>query len=133
MREKAVADLDRLRIDLPKLRFGAPLKKAFLNPPQSPQDCTFARVTRTISADFKTVVEPCQFGGTPNCSECGCLASVGLHTLTQYQLPVARIPVGSLFEASDRVGHTVRRIREALTPSDTGRGMKPDKIVPTES
>jgi MoaA/NifB/PqqE/SkfB family radical SAM enzyme len=119
MREKAVADLGRLHPHFPKLRFNPKLKEAFLTPPRNPSQCLFARTTKTFSADLQTVVEPCQFGGTPNCSECGCLASIGLHAISKHRLTVG-ISVSSLFEASDRVGRSVRQIRERMfSPLET--------------
>jgi hypothetical protein len=33
------------------------------------------------TADLRTRVEPCVFGGTPDCSQCGCAISSGLHWL----------------------------------------------------
>jgi MoaA/NifB/PqqE/SkfB family radical SAM enzyme len=111
MREKAVADMDRLRHRYGKLLITPGMLKTYLSPPQSPEECIFARVTACVSADLETVVTPCQFGGTPDCSRCGCVASIGLHTLGRHRLP-GRIQVGKLFFASDRIGGAVRRARE---------------------
>ena len=115
MRERAVAELDRLQGPYPKLLFGEGMRKAYLNPPRTPEECTFARVTQCISADLETVVTPCQFGGNPNCSECGCVASMGLHAVAEHRLPIG-IKAGTIFDASFRVGAVVRGLRERLTP-----------------
>lgn len=77
--------------------------QSFLTPPQSPQECTFARTTQSVSADLTTKVTPCQFGGNPDCSQCGCVASVALHALTRYRTPVG-LRVGTILNASLRVG-----------------------------
>jgi MoaA/NifB/PqqE/SkfB family radical SAM enzyme len=111
MRERAVADMDQLRHRYAKLLITPGMLKTYLSPPQSPEECIFARVTECVSADLETVVTPCQFGGTPDCSRCGCVASIGLHTLGRHRLP-GGIQVGKLFFASDRIGGAVRRVRE---------------------
>ena len=113
MRERAVADMDRLGRRYPKLLVSPGMLKAYLSPPQSPQECIFARVTQCVSADLETVVTPCQFGGTPDCAQCGCVASAGLHALGRYRLP-GGVRVGSLFDASHKVGAAARWGRRAI-------------------
>ena len=41
--------------------------------------CLFAKMSVNYTADLRTNVEPCVFGGDPDCSRCGCSASAGLH------------------------------------------------------
>src|SRR6201987_5834267 len=77
-RSFVVADLLRLRQKYPILDMHASLIREMLTPPSSPAACIFARTTQTISADLKTKVTPCPFGGDPNCDQCGCVASMGL-------------------------------------------------------
>ncbi len=77
-RLRAIAELLRLREVYPLLDMHASAIKEFAHPPASPHDCIFASTTTTISADLKTRVTPCQFGGDPDCSQCGCIASMGL-------------------------------------------------------
>ena len=82
--------------------------RALAAPPASPDKCTFARTTTTLSADLQTKVSPCQFGGDPDCSQCGCVASAGLHALSEYHLlPILR--VGHLFDASFKIGGLIRK------------------------
>jgi hypothetical protein len=69
----------RMALCYRKLLFTEGLAEAFLHPPKSPNDCVFARMSANYSADFETRVEPCVFGGTPDCSQCGCAVSSGLH------------------------------------------------------
>jgi len=85
--------------------------EGFLNPPSNPNDCIFAKTTCTITADLETRVAPCQFGGNPDCSQCGCIASVGLHHIGQQRLAGA-ISVGWLFHTSHRLGATVAAMRD---------------------
>ena len=77
---------------------------------RSPDDCVFARTTTTISADLTTRITPCQFGGAPDCQNCGCLASAGLTAIGRYQI-FGFIPVGAVFTKSLKVGERMRRLR----------------------
>jgi MoaA/NifB/PqqE/SkfB family radical SAM enzyme len=109
-RETVINDLLALRLKFPKLALPKGLIEVYANPPDSPADCIFARTTTTISADFKTPISPCQFGGNPDCSNCGCIASAGLAAVARHQL-FGVIPVGSIFNRSLRVGQQWRRMR----------------------
>jgi MoaA/NifB/PqqE/SkfB family radical SAM enzyme len=107
-RQEIVRRLLAIREYCGKLDMAPSAIRAFVAPPASPNECTFARTTTTLSADLKTRVTPCQFGGDPDCSQCGCVASVGLHALTEYRLlPILR--VGHLFDLSFKIGNLVRR------------------------
>src|SRR5438132_769656 len=77
-REHVVADLMALRLRYPKLQMPKGLIDVYAHPPNSPDECVFARTTTTISADLTTRITPCQFGGEPDCGNCGCMASAGL-------------------------------------------------------
>lgn len=110
MREGATAEMGRLRLIYPKLELTESMLRSYLSPPQSPAECAFARTTQTISADLQTFVEPCQFGGTPDCSQCGCAATMGLDAVQHYRLP-GGLRVGTIFEASERIGGVFRWAR----------------------
>lgn len=107
-RRHAIADMLELRKQFPKLDMPEGLIQQFAAPPHSPQDCVFARTTQTVSADLETKIVPCQFGGNPDCGQCGCIASMGLAAIAAHKL-VGFIPVGAIFKASIRIG-------EALAP-----------------
>jgi sulfatase maturation enzyme AslB (radical SAM superfamily) len=107
LRRRAVRELDHLHRLFPMLRLNGRMLEAMLNPPANPSDCAFARLTTTVSADLKSRIEPCQFGGRPDCSQCGCLATMGLEAVLQYRL-AAGIRVKGLFEASMAVGQVMR-------------------------
>ena len=66
----------------------------------------------SISADLTTRITPCQFGGAPDCSNCGCVASAGLAALGRHHL-FGFIPIGTLFTGSVRIGEQMRRLRPA--------------------
>ena len=97
---------------LPKLGMPEGLIKVYQNPPKSPQDCIFAKTTTCVSADFERHISPCQFGGNPDCANCGCIASAALKAVGRHTLPMG-IRVGAIFENSLRVGDTVKRLRRA--------------------
>lgn len=65
-RTAVVADLRELRLRYPILEMPEALLNEIASPPGSPSDCIFARTTKTISADLKTAITPCQFGGNPD-------------------------------------------------------------------
>ncbi|HEY6374055.1 MAG TPA: radical SAM protein [Edaphobacter sp.] len=108
MRASVIAELLRLRPLYPILDMHESALKEFLHPPQSPADCIFARTTHTISADLKTIITPCQFGGQPDCSQCGCIASMGLAAVGHHKV-VGGLTAGHLFKASEVVGKTVKK------------------------
>jgi len=113
-RAAVIADLRALRVRYPKLALPDGLLNVYANPPQSPAECVFAKTTATISADFKTKITPCQFGGTPDCANCGCIASAGLAAVARHQL-LGVIPIGPIFDGSLKVGEQMRRLRPEPT------------------
>jgi MoaA/NifB/PqqE/SkfB family radical SAM enzyme len=115
-REMVVADLLALRLRYPKLALPKGLIDVYANPPDSPEECVFARTTATVSADLTTRITPCQFGGNPDCSQCGCIASAGLAAVARHKL-FGFIPVGSIFDGSLKVGEKVRKLRPAESPA----------------
>ena len=86
------------------------LLDVYAKPPQSPLECIFAQTTACFSADLEHRITPCQFGGDPDCANCGCIASAGLEAIGRHQLP-GGIPVGRVFSVSRRMGRTVARLR----------------------
>jgi hypothetical protein len=74
----------------------------YRHPPRSPGECTFARLSTCVSADLKTVVGPCQLGGKPVCTECGCIASAGMHSVASLKLG-GLVPVSAILNASMRL------------------------------
>jgi MoaA/NifB/PqqE/SkfB family radical SAM enzyme len=102
-RAQAIADMLELRKEFPKLDMPEGMIRQFATPPSSPGDCVFALTTQTLSADLKTRIVPCQFGGDPDCSSCGCVASMGLAAVAAHRL-AGIIPVGAIFKASIKIG-----------------------------
>ncbi len=111
-RQRVVADLMALRLKFPKLEAPTAMIDVYASPPESPDECVFARTTTTVSADLATRITPCQFGGTPDCANCGCIASAALAAVARHQL-FGFIPVGSIFTGSLKIGEQIRRLRAA--------------------
>lgn len=128
-RASVIDELRQLRIDYPKLDMPEMVIKEIASPPRNPRECIFARTTTMISADLRTRISPCQFGGDPDCESCGCIASMGLAAVGHHRV-AGRLTAGQLFMASDQLGKSWRRVRRALSgkPS-TPAVASPFKIV----
>jgi hypothetical protein len=109
-RHLVVNELARLCGVMDKVDIPRHVLEGFLRPPDSPDECIFAQNTTCLSADLRTKITPCQFGGKPVCSECGCMASAGLAALGKFKV-AGLVPVSALFSASrkfgERFGHAV--------------------------
>ena len=107
-RFQAIADMLALRREFPKLDMPEEMIRQFSNPPHSPGDCVFALTTEIVSADLKTKIVPCIFGGEPDCSSCGCAASMGLTAVAAHKIG-GLIPIGAIFKASVKIGQARHR------------------------
>ena len=114
-RASVINELDQLRQKYPILDMSDSVIQEIASPPKSPKECIFARTTETISADLKTKITPCQFGGKPDCENCGCIASMGLAAVGHYRL-LGPLTAGHVFMSSARIGKTWRRCK-VLSPS----------------
>jgi len=114
-RERAIAEMMALRKQFLKLDMPEVMIRQFATPPPNPKECVFALTTLTLSADLKTKIVPCQFGGSPDCNSCGCIASMGLAATAAHKLGGV-IPVGLIFKASIKVGQ-VRAKHSARPPT----------------
>jgi MoaA/NifB/PqqE/SkfB family radical SAM enzyme len=111
-RARVVADLRRLRGEISKLQMLDGMLNVYSRPPASPEECIFAQTTSCFSSDLERRITPCQFGGNPDCSNCGCIASAGLEAIGRHRLR-GGIPVGRIFYASLRIGKAVAGLRSA--------------------
>ena len=114
-RDRVIADLRRMRTSYSKLQMLDGMLRVYAAPPESPESCIFAQTTECFSSDLERRIMPCQFGGNPDCSNCGCIASAGLEAIGRHRLR-GGIPVGKIFYASLAVGRTVARVRQAVAP-----------------
>jgi MoaA/NifB/PqqE/SkfB family radical SAM enzyme len=132
-RETLARELPPLAKRYRKLLFHGGLAEAFLDPPKNPDECLFAKMSANYSADFKTRVEPCVFGGTPDCSQCGCAASSGLHWVRGVKI-AGPVKVDHFIASSVKIGLMVNRLRSRAakpsrwTPSNPPSG-KPEKLI----
>ena len=111
-REECIAELLRLRPLYPKLDMDDSQIREFAHPPSSPAECIFSQTTTSISADLKTEIVPCQLGGTPDCSQCGCVASMGMASVGHHRLPIG-VTAGQVFTVSNQIGRKLRQVRSA--------------------
>ena len=109
-RARVIADLRRLRLKYSKLQMLDGMLNVYAEPPDSPENCIFAQTTECFSSDLDRRITPCQFGGNPDCSQCGCIASAGLEAIGRHRLK-GGLPVGKIFYASMKVGQAVERVR----------------------
>lgn len=108
-RASVLAELIRLRHTFPKLFLPDTVVSGYLKPPAAPSECIFARTTLSFTADLKTTISPCQFGGKPDCTQCGCMASAGLKAVGDHRL-MGLFPVRAIYEASDAIGKRTARL-----------------------
>ncbi len=106
-RLRAIEELGSAASLFPKVHLPRQVLDGYRKPPASPAECLFAQLTACVSADLQTQITPCQFGGRPVCSECGCLASAGLASIGRHKV-AGLVPVSGLFAWSRQVGKGVR-------------------------
>ena len=109
-REQVAAMLPKLRGSYPKLLVPEGLARAFVNPPTDPQHCLFSKMSTNYSADLRAQVEPCVFGGSPDCSQCGCSISSALHWIRDVKV-LGPLKAGHLVGTSLGVGTAVSHFR----------------------
>lgn len=108
-RAAVLRTLASLRAQFPKLHLPDLMIQGFLKPPRSPVQCIFSRTTVNYTADLKSRISPCQFGGNPDCSRCGCVASAGLNAIGDYRL-LGLLPVRALFYLSTNLGKAAGKL-----------------------
>ena len=113
-RQLLARELPALAARFPKFLMNEGVAQSILRPPSNPGDCLFAKMSANYSADLETRVEPCVFGGSPNCSECGCIASTGLHWIRSASV-VGPLKVDHFIGASIGVGLLINRLRSRST------------------
>ena len=125
--------LPPLRERYPKFLMSPGIAQALLEPPNNPHECLFAKMSTSYSADLKTRVAPCIFGGTPDCSQCGCVISSGLHHAQTIGV-AGPLKIRHLVKASVAVGSLLNRFRNVAdqpTRWDTPSGSR-DELVQIE-
>jgi MoaA/NifB/PqqE/SkfB family radical SAM enzyme len=113
-RTTVIAELRQLRIKYPVLDMPEAVISEIASPPKNPGECIFARTTETISADLRTQITPCQFGGDPDCGQCGCIASMGLAAVGHHKV-LGVVTAGQIYIASDVFGKGWCGLKRKLT------------------
>jgi len=108
-RLQVLNELASLRQRFPKVLLLNSVLRGYRNPPNSPADCIFSRTTVNFTADLKNRISPCQFGGQPDCSQCGCFASAALNAVGRHRV-LKVLPVRTLYEVSDAIGKRTARM-----------------------
>jgi len=114
-REFVARELLQARTDNHKLLMNDGIANAILHPPSDPSECMFARMSTNYTADLKTRVEPCIFGGSPDCSQCGCAISSGLHWLKGIRL-AGFVKIENIALTSAAIGTFAGRFRGRKHP-----------------
>jgi MoaA/NifB/PqqE/SkfB family radical SAM enzyme len=109
-RERALGEIAQLRDIFPKIYASDHILSGYRRPPAAPDRCIFAMATTCVSADLKTRVEPCQFGGNPVCEECGCIASSGLAAVGNFKV-AGLVSLAAVFAKSRAIGDAFARRR----------------------
>lgn len=119
VREAVIDELFELVGQFEKLELPRRALEVYRRPPANPQECIFARATKSVTADLRRSITPCQFGGNPDCSQCGCMASAALEAVGRINLPLG-ISVRGLYNISNKVGGWVAAVRDAaeLRPAE---------------
>jgi MoaA/NifB/PqqE/SkfB family radical SAM enzyme len=108
-RANVLTELAGLRRAFPKLYLPDTVVQGYRKPPQSPAECIFARTNVSFTADLKNKITPCQFGGKPDCSQCGCMGSAGLQAIGDHRL-FGVLPLRAVYNASDTIGKGTARL-----------------------
>jgi len=109
-REVMAENLVALQRKYPKLLMTEGMAQAFLHPPHNPDACLFSKMSANYSADLKSRVEPCVFGGTPDCSQCGCSISGALHWIRTIKL-AGPVKIDHFVRGSIGIGLLANRLR----------------------
>ena len=129
-RIEVIEELERIREVYPKVHLPKPVLNGYLRPPQSPEQCIFAQVTNCVSADLRSRITPCQFGGQPVCSDCGCMASAGMASIGDYRL-AGLVPLRGIFNISRKIGDRVAGLNGRSSPGGVRPNLTPAG-APTE-
>jgi organic radical activating enzyme len=116
-RESLAEHLPSLHRQYPKLLITDGMAQALLHPPNNPDDCLFSKMSANYSADLQSRVEPCVFGGAPDCSQCGCAISSGLHWIRTVKV-AGPLKVDHFVRSSIAVGTLMNRLSsQSIRPS----------------
>ncbi len=128
-RDRVAKELPSLQRRYPKLLANEGISRAIQVPPSNPRRCTFSRMSTNYSADLTTRVEPCIFGGDPDCSQCGCAISSGLHFLKDVRL-AGLVKLDHIVRTSISIGSAVGRLRRSYFPHERWKEVRASAVTP---
>ncbi len=111
-RDYLISIAQDLRRRYPKFLFNEGIARVLNAPPSTPDECTFSKMSVNYTADMSTRVEPCIFGGNPDCTQCGCAVTTALHWIGQRKL-VGPLTVGHLVRGSAKIGRFSAQLRSS--------------------
>jgi MoaA/NifB/PqqE/SkfB family radical SAM enzyme len=123
-RERVACELPELRLNYRKLLISEGMAHAFVEPPSNPESCLFSKMSLNYSADLRSRIEPCVFGGNPDCTQCGCSISSALHWIQEEKI-LGPLRVGHMVKASLAVGSTANKMRAHKTPPNRWQNRRP--------
>ena len=113
--------LPALRSRYPKLLINEGIAATFIDPPQRPEECLFSKMSVNYSADLTSRVEPCVFGGTPDCKQCGCAMSSALHWIKSMKV-AGPLRIGHLVRGSVAIGGIMAKFSEENVEPERWKG-----------
>ncbi|MGE5053062.1 MAG: radical SAM protein [Acidobacteriota bacterium] len=122
-RERVAMELPLLAQKYSKLLLPQGMARAFVTPPKHPDDCLFSKMSLNYSADLRTHVEPCVFGGNPDCAQCGCSISSALHWIRDVKI-AGPLRVGHMLRSSLAIGRTINQMRGDHDLANRWRGVR---------
>jgi organic radical activating enzyme len=111
-RAAAINSIAALRTAYPKVHAPGPVLEGMRHPPASPSECIFSQITKCVAPDLRTPILPCQIGGRPECTECGCMAAAGFACIGNYRLG-GLLKLADIFAVSQNVGRRFSKRRMA--------------------
>jgi organic radical activating enzyme len=111
-RQTLVLELIRLSKRYPALLMTPGIAEAFATPPANPDQCVFSRMSVNYSADLKTRVQPCFYGGEPDCRQCGCAVTAGLHWIGNKRV-FGPIRLKNVMESSIALGNLMPHVESS--------------------
>jgi MoaA/NifB/PqqE/SkfB family radical SAM enzyme len=111
-RRALVPELIGLSERYPALLMSPGIAAALATPPSNPARCVFSRVSVNYSADLKTRVQPCFYGGEPDCRQCGCAVTAGLHWVGNKRV-IGPIRLKHVMESSIALGNLMPHIESS--------------------
>jgi MoaA/NifB/PqqE/SkfB family radical SAM enzyme len=128
-RQLVARELTEMCRSYPKLLMSPSLARSMMSPPEDPSKCLFARMSTNYTADLRSRVEPCIFGGNPDCSQCGCAVTMGAGYLQEYRL-LGPLKAGHLVRGSIAIGSARNRLRrKSVFPSRWQGAPKPQEAL----